>query len=368
MVCLRRLSTCAWTMWAQCAKRWEALHMCMCCQVSEMKEGEVFRVALLLSYLSLVTRGNCIRSINKGENTSHIVTCQHINKTIQMEGGDIFDCIDVNQQPALNHLLLKDHKIQMEPSSLPIGMDIKSLSSHVLSQAQPPIVSCPRGTIPIIRNNIKDHVASKSINEVVGRDKQQEGVGIKYLHDDIYGTGAIFNVYEPKVKNNSMDFSASGIEIYNGPDLAEAIFAGYAVSPSLSGDSFARFHVAWDPRTKNWWVILGEENTPIGYWPSSLFTYLKDKGDSAFLGGHVSGPNASIDSPQIGSGHFASEGFGKSAFIKHIQIVDKNNKFVNPNETKAFTGSTNISKFTTDGYEVTKDGMRAYYGGPGDFV
>ncbi|PON65527.1 hypothetical protein TorRG33x02_270590, partial [Trema orientale] len=27
--------------------------------------------------------------------------------------GDIFDCVDFNKQPALNHPLLKNHKIQV---------------------------------------------------------------------------------------------------------------------------------------------------------------------------------------------------------------------------------------------------------------
>jgi hypothetical protein len=115
-------------------------------------------------------------------------------------------------------------------------------------------------------------------------------------------------------------------------------------------------------------VVYGEENTPVGYWPSSLFTFIKDKGDTAFWGGHVSGPTASTDSPQIGSGHFASEGYGKSAYIENIQIIDKYNKFLNPVDSKAFAGSTNSDKFTVDGFGMNKSGMHIYYGGPGDLV
>jgi hypothetical protein len=70
-------------------------------------------------------------------------------------------------------------------------------------------------------------------------------VGIKYRDNDIYGTWAIINVYEPKVKNDSKDLSATSIEIYNGSGPEEAIVAGYSVSPCLSGDSFARFHISW---------------------------------------------------------------------------------------------------------------------------
>lgn len=55
---------------------------------------------------------------------------------------------------------------------------------------------------------------------------------------------------------------------------------------------------------------------PIGYWPSGLFEFIRYKGDFAFWGGQVEGPTASSNSPQMGSGHFASEGYGKAAFIK----------------------------------------------------
>jgi prepilin-type processing-associated H-X9-DG protein len=95
---------------------------------------------------------------------------------------------------------------------------------------------------------------------------------------------------------------------------------------------------------------------------------MKDKGNYAFWGGHVSGPTASTDSPQIGSGHFASEGYGKAAFTKNIKLVDGNNNLVNPREKKAKAGTTSSSKYTVDGYEIDKDGMHTYYGGPGDLA
>jgi hypothetical protein len=69
----------------------------------------------------------------------------------------------------------------MEPSSFPIGMDVKSASPHHVSQAQPPLVSCPRGTIPILCNHIRYRISSKGIDEVVGKDKQQEVSFIIYL-------------------------------------------------------------------------------------------------------------------------------------------------------------------------------------------
>ncbi|KAM0930029.1 hypothetical protein ACQ4PT_001209 [Festuca glaucescens] len=386
-------------------------------KVQRMKERHAIRVALVLSYLLLVAGGKDARTTTQWENTSPFLMHRQINKTIVMEGEDIYDCIDVNLQPALSHPLLKDHKIQMEPSSFPIGLNVKPLLRQVISQAHMSILECPTGMVPILRNRRRDQISSKKIDIMINKDKQQEVAGIKY-YADLYGVRATINVYEPKVKKGSNDASQTAIQIDNGPrGHVDSICVGYAVSPSVNGDNFARFHAGWrngklnktcfdrdcpgfvqishnvglggrvqpvsvyngpqyvinilifkDPKTKNWWLSYGEDNTPIGYWPSSLFTSINNKGNFSFWGGYVSGPTASSDSPQIGSGHFASEGYGKASFMRNIQIVDENSKLVTPNEYKDRYGTSDTRKYSVDGYKVNKYGMHMYYGGPGNLV
>ncbi|XP_044968807.1 uncharacterized protein LOC123428691 [Hordeum vulgare subsp. vulgare] len=242
-------------------------------------------------------------------------------------------------------------------------------------------------------------------------------VGIKYS-DDLYGVRATINVYEPKVKKDSKDLSQSGVLIYNGPrDQKEGAGACYSIAPSFNGDSFARFHVTWrdaklhkpcydhtcpgfvqvshrvdlggrvlpisvyngpqyvidififkDPKTANWWVMYGEEKASIGYWPSSLFSHIKENGNFSFWGGHVSGPTASSDSPQIGSGHFAYEGYEKATFVRNIQIVNNNNKLVTQNTHKYLPGTSDKRKYSIDGYDVDNHVMHMYYDGPGNLV
>jgi hypothetical protein len=107
-------------------------------------------------------------------------------------------------------------------------------------------------------------------------------------------------------------------------------------------------------------------NIAIGYWPGGLFEFIRYKGDFAFWGGQVEGPTASSKSPQMGSGHFASEGFGKAAFIRKIEIADDTVKFATPNRYLVEHGSSDRSKYTTGGFDITKDfGMTIFYGGPG---
>uniref|UniRef100_A0A0E0GE09 Uncharacterized protein n=1 Tax=Oryza nivara TaxID=4536 RepID=A0A0E0GE09_ORYNI len=270
-------------------------------------------------------------------------------------------------------------------------------------------------------------IGGKELKSINSREKANEsltspqvnitiqGAGIEYW-DEVYGIWGSIYVYDPKVKKDSQDLTASWIQINNLPKAAVGvgIGVGSCVSPSLSGDNFARFHIFWvrhmmgqkesmmdhdneelkkgcvdhncpgfvqvsrnvglggrihpisiyngpqyvinvlifkDPKTENWWLAYGSNNTPIGYWPSSQFSYLKAKGDYAFWGGYVQGPIAASDPPQMGSGHFASEGFGKTTFIRNIQVIeDKNNKLVTPNIHDSDPFSSDPKLYSYDGY------------------
>ncbi|GLT62623.1 hypothetical protein SLA2020_352440 [Shorea laevis] len=52
--------------------------------------------------------------------------------------------------------------------------------------------------------------------------------------------------------------------------------------------------------TGNWWFIYGENNTPVGYWPSNLFSNLKSGADALKWGGMVYGSTPQV--PTMGNG------------------------------------------------------------------
>ncbi|KAF7057983.1 hypothetical protein CFC21_065126 [Triticum aestivum] len=289
-----------------------------------MKENPSISVTILLAYFILTIGGKEVKCITQEENTSAIPLNQKLNRTILVHGRDVYDCIDVNLQPAFSHPLLKDHKIQMEPSSFPLSTSTKSPLMDAIPQAQLALIECPTGTIPILRKNRKVHMPVETIGKVISQD-EHEVAGIEYF-DVLYGTRAKINVYNPMVKNNSKYLSASCIQIskVQKVGVADGIGAGSWVYPSYSGDNFARFHVAWldglktcpdhdcgafvqvsssvglggrlkpvsvyngpqylidviifkDPKTKNWWVAYGPQNIHIGYWPREIFHFMKDQ-------------------------------------------------------------------------------------------
>ncbi|EMS53147.1 hypothetical protein TRIUR3_00939 [Triticum urartu] len=376
-----------------------------------MEGTQAISVTLLMSFLVLATRGKDVRYRRQEEDNTQILTYQGVNKTIQMEDGDVYDCIDVYKQPGLNHPLLKDHKIKMKPSSIPDWMDTETFPSDSFSQAEPSIIECPTGTVPILRSNGSSTIATHNIDGLKN-DMQWERAGLTYM-GDLYGARASLNVWEPKVKG-SQDSSAIWISIENRRgQRPDRLSAGLRVAPALSGDAFVRLHVAWfdgyskkgcidhscpgyvqvhphigpgsriqpssvyggdqrvagiqifkEPKSNYWWVSYN--NIAIGYWPGGLFEFIRYKGDLAFWGGQVEGPTASSKSTQMGSGHFASEGFGKAAFIRKIEIADDTVKFATPDRYLVGQGSSDPSKYTTGGFEISKDfGMTIFYGGPG---
>uniref|UniRef100_A0ACD5ZHA9 Uncharacterized protein n=1 Tax=Avena sativa TaxID=4498 RepID=A0ACD5ZHA9_AVESA len=308
-----------------------------------MKEKQAIRVTLLLSCLVLVTNGKGISYKRYGEDNTRVLPYRQVKKTIQMKGGDIYDCIDVNAQPSLSHPRLKNHKNQMQPSYFPGGLDMESQLPHYVSEVQPYIMDCPIGTIPILHNNRSGNV-EHSIDGVNSMDIQTETDGLD--------------------KKSCLDHSCPGfVQVDHKSGLGArlqhvSVYGGRQFAMTLS--------IFKDEKSGNWWVAYGKNNTPFGYWPSALFSFLNYKGHFVFWGGFVQGPTVSSNAPQMGSGHFASEGYGKAAYIRNAQILNENNKYVTPEDNvKLDHGTSNSTLYTVDKFEADTPGMTIYYGGPG---
>ncbi|KAL6567142.1 hypothetical protein OROMI_015546 [Orobanche minor] len=236
-------------------------------------------------------------------------------------------------------------------------------------------------------------------------------VGEKY-----YGAKATINVWEPKIQQPN-EFSLSQIWVLGGPigEGLNSIEAGWQVSPDLYGDNNARFFTYWtsdaykatgcynllcsgfvqtnntiamgatispvstygdshsqfditvfiwmDNQTGDWWMQFGNDCV-MGYWPSSLFSDLKDGATMIQLGGEIvnSKPDGQHTSTQMGSGHFPDENYSKSSYFRSIQVVDSSNNYKSPDELKTHTDNPNCYNIKTTNDD---SGPIFYYGGPG---
>ncbi|TVU26696.1 hypothetical protein EJB05_29252, partial [Eragrostis curvula] len=228
-----------------------------------------------------------------------------------------------------------------------------------------------------------------------------------------YGTKMTINLWHP-VTETTQDFSLAQLWItagsYSGNDL-NTIEAGWQVYPAMYGDASTRFFIYWtrdayqttgcynlgcsgfiqtnnqiaiggsispyssyggsqyefdiliwkDPQSGNWWLQFG--SYLLGYWPSSLFSYLAESASSVMWGGEVFSSNTGQTSTQMGSGHFPGEWFGKAGYIRKIQVVDSSNNLQSPSGLgliAQWPNCYNVQNGTDNNW-----GTYIFYGGPG---
>ncbi|KAH0463799.1 hypothetical protein IEQ34_006585 [Dendrobium chrysotoxum] len=233
--------------------------------------------------------------------------------------------------------------------------------------------------------------------------------------DQYYGAKASLNVWTPKVKSSS-EFSLSQIWVISGSfgeDL-NTIEAGWQVSPELYGDDYPRFFTYWttdayqatgcynllcsgfiqtnnriaigaaiqptssydggqfdisilvwkDPNHGNWWLEFGSGQL-VGYWPSVLFSHLADHASMVQFGGEIvnTQPSGFHTSTEMGSGHFAQQGFGRASYFRNLQIVDWDNSLIPVAGLRLL--ADHPSCYDIEGGFSSVWGNYFYYGGPG---
>ncbi|KAA8534668.1 hypothetical protein F0562_032185 [Nyssa sinensis] len=374
---------------------------------------------------------------------------EKINKpavlTIESPDGDVIDCVHKRRQPALDHPLLKNHKIQRVPPERPKMKDDAVRDYNSTSPRRGEGLrqtwhqngeGCPKGTVPIRRSTVNDVLRAKSLYEfgkkqsrslplarrtdapdIVSGNGHEHAIAYTGISQEVYGAKATINVWDPSIQLLN-EFSLSQIWVlsgsFDGSDL-NSIEAGWQVSPELYGDSRPRLFTYWttdsyqatgcynllcsgfvqtnsriaigaaispvsslgsnqyditiliwkDPKLGNWWMGFGD-NTLVGYWPAELFTHLADRATMVEWGGEVvnSRANGEHTSTQMGSGHFAEDGFGKASYFRNLEIVDSDNSLSSAQDISTLAENTNCYNIKSS-YN-NEWGTHFYYGGPGN--
>ncbi|KAK7397368.1 hypothetical protein VNO78_18537 [Psophocarpus tetragonolobus] len=399
-----------------------------------------FLLALLLQTLEVESRTLNYTSYRKVSSLRLQRIQRHldnINKpsvlTIESPDGDLIDCVHKRKQAALDHPLLKNHKMQKAPTNMPRGMKVKREEKEKEWQMwHKNGTRCPRGTIPIRRSRVHDVLRAKSLFHfgkkqprfsLTRRSDSDAGNGHEHAiaytgsTEEVYGAKATINVWEPSIQVVN-EFSLSQIWIlsgsFDGSDL-NSIEAGWQVSPELYGDSRPRLFTYWtsdsyeatgcynllcagfvqtnggiaigaaispissydanqyditiliwkDPKVGNWWMSFGD-GTLVGYWPEELFTHLGRHATMVEWGGEVvnTRANGQHTSTQMGSGHFAGDGFGKASYFRNLEIVDTDNTLSSVHNILTLAQNTNC--YDIHSSYSNQWGTYFYYGGPGN--
>ncbi|XP_010523377.1 PREDICTED: uncharacterized protein LOC104801736 [Tarenaya hassleriana] len=347
-------------------------------------------------------------------------------KSINSPDGDIIDCVLMADQPAFDHPLLKNHTIQMKPSFHPEGVNEPKAKIQLWHMNG----KCSENTIPIRRTTKEDLLRANSIENYGIKThknipKPQSSNGFtnhEYAiardpNGKFFGTKATINIWNPNVQTPN-EFSLAQIWLatggYQNSDL-NSIEAGWQVFNQLYGDNNARFFIYWtrdayrsgcynllcsgfvqtnneiviggsfaspssydgsqysvtilvwkDPGTGNWWLQMDGKN--VGYWPVSIFTNLADGADRVDWGGEIVnlGTNGQHTTTQMGSGHFAEEGFGRAGYFKNIQVIDGSNNLRDPDPQGLVQIVSNQYCYNHKlGSVGSSWGTYFYFGGPG---
>ncbi|KAL9302753.1 putative neprosin [Arabidopsis thaliana] len=287
---------------------------------------------------------------------------------------------------------------------------------------------CPKNTVPIRRTKKEDLLRPKSIRSFGRKSHQSiprtttfdPTLGHQYAlmgvrNGKFYGTEVAINLWKPYVQiPKEFSLAQTWVVSGNGSSL-NTIEAGWQVYPELYDDNNPRLFVYWtrdgyrktgcynllcsgfvqtsnrytvggsittmsryrgtqydlsvliwkDQKTGNWWLRVNEKDV-IGYWPGSLFNSLGREATRVEWGGEIinwksGGRHTTTD---MGSGHFADEGFKKASYFRNLKIVDGTNTLREPQGLYFFADKHNCYNVKT-GNGGTSWGAHFFYGGPG---
>ncbi|KAL5192027.1 hypothetical protein HKD37_04G011202 [Glycine soja] len=339
-----------------------------------------------------------------------------INKPSSPDG-DLIDCVLSHQQHAFDHPKLRGH-IVLDPPERPKGNHTNGEAERVIESFQlwsDSGEACPEGTVPIRRTTEEDILRASSIQRFGRKPRpvRRDSTGSGHEHavvfvngDQYYGAKASINVWAPRV-TDEFEFSLSQMWVIAGSfgkdlNTIEAgksttiwrqlsktdayqttgcynllcsgfiqtnnrIAIGAAISPrsAFNRRQFDIGLMIWkDPKHGHWWLEFGS-GLLVGYWPANMFSHLRNHASMVQFGGEIVNTRSRgyHTDTQMGSGHFAEEGFRKSAYFRNLQVVDWDNSLLPLRNIHLLADHSNCYNIWQGTNNVW--GTYFYYGGPG---
>ncbi|KAL5098237.1 hypothetical protein RYX36_002564 [Vicia faba] len=334
-------------------------------------------------------------------------------KSIETEFGYIVDCVDIKTQPAFDHPLLKNHKLQIRPSFYSKNEKTNLNISSTKTRFGSDIVDCPKGSVPIRRTTKEDLIRAKILlnnNTLVKRKAHRAEVYVSGRH--YYGVRGTTSVYKPECSINQASMSNAYVRNGEGGALNK-ISVGWHVFPHIYGNDRTYAYATWtsdgyvktgcynlqcqgfvqihskyhigvplqpvsvyggdiyempvaiyqDAKSKNWWLsIFGET---IGYYPQELFNNLKEAVQVGWGGSTIA---MGDPSPKMGSGYFPDKNFKHACYFLNIGYKNAtNSQYYGPNysEAKGFHDVPECFGVEYYGRQESPYGYCLQFGGPG---
>ncbi|CAJ2653096.1 unnamed protein product [Trifolium pratense] len=386
----------------------------------------MMNILFIFMYLVACITGHRIDSMQNSvkENLDIERELKLINKTpvksIHTKYGYIVDCIDINKQPAFDHPLLKNHKLQRKPNfANKIKKDnvMKSSTSEAIFGLDEKD-QCPSGSVPIRRTNKNELIRAKSyfsnvlLQNSPGFHVAQVTLRTVPKYFSYYGVGGTSSIYNLKVEKDQSSTAMMWV-IKGHMDNLNLIGVGWHVAPYIYEDDATHLFTVWttdnfkntgcfnllcsgfvqtnkkiylggrfdntsiyggvmaeitfsiiqDPDTKNWWLINKNQN--IGYFPASLFSNLTSAGQVGWGGKTTTSPGS--PSPPMGSGYFPDNVFNHACYFRHVTFQNDSRQDFGPEDYLVDTFSDKPNCYSAEFYgnERSDVGYCLQFGGPG---
>ncbi|KAJ1439089.1 hypothetical protein SESBI_02873 [Sesbania bispinosa] len=306
--------------------------------------------------------------------------------------GDLIDCVLSHKQPAFDHPQLKG-QTPLDPPERPNGYNNGENVTQSFQLWSDSGEACPEGTVPIRRITEQDFLRASSIRRFgrkprgVRRDSSGNGHehAVVFVNgDQYYGAKASINVWTPRVSpelygdNYPRFFTYWTTDAYQATGCYNLLCSGFvqtnnriaigaAITPrsDYNGRQFDIGLMVWkDPKHGHWWLEFGS-GLLVGYWPAYLFSHLRSHASMVQFGGEIVNTRSRgyHTGTEMGSGHFAEEGFRKAAYFRNLQVVDWDNNLLPLSNIHQLADHSNCYDIREGRNNVW--GTYFYYGGPG---
>ncbi|KAJ7535522.1 hypothetical protein O6H91_12G037400 [Diphasiastrum complanatum] len=293
-------------------------------------------------------------------------------KSFRVSDGSWVDYVPIEQQIAAHHPALKDHIIQISPSSyMDLQQNHVEPSSSELHRYPQSFArehgGCPEGCIPVQRRGPKQPLSSKfralTMHGHGTSPTEYAVVGMRSPKAPYKGLSAVLSVNTPVVGDLKTGFSVSQLWISAGQysdNSLKTVEVGWHVFPShypatggynLDRSGFVQTNNKWvlggtmsthakpkteaeisvrvvyDSKIPGWRLSIS--GTAIGYWPSAIFTKLTSSADTVLWGGQTFKTASAIKhkATTMGSGAFPDKGYPVAAYQRNVKYADHSQKF-----------------------------------------
>ncbi|XP_020258154.1 uncharacterized protein LOC109834520 [Asparagus officinalis] len=142
-------------------------------------------------------------------------------------------------------------------------------------------------------------------------------------------------------------------------------FKIYPVSEYNGVQRVVKVKIYKDEKTENWWLHV--DDSPIGYWPKTLFKSLSESAQEINWGGSVNYGDDE-EGPPMGSGHFPEEGESRAAAIQSIRFVNKLGELYNLTKDEVRSYVDRSDCYRVGEFFAEEKGFKFYFGGLGGIL